>query len=66
MPLLRSKVVVRSIPVWGTKSGSRERNLADRDKPVRLVWNPVRPVWVPIQRDQDEPVRPVLEPIRLI
>jgi hypothetical protein len=38
MPLPRSKAVVRSIPAWGTKSGSGERDLASRDKPVRPRW----------------------------
>jgi hypothetical protein len=37
MPLPRSKVVVRSIPAWETKSGSGGRDLASRDKPVRPV-----------------------------
>jgi hypothetical protein len=63
MPLLRSKVVVKSIPAWGTKSGSGGRDLAGRDKPVRPICNPVRPVC---GARTERPVRPVLELVSLV
>jgi hypothetical protein len=46
---------------WGVRSASCGRDPAGQDKPVRPVFNLVRPVW---GARTCKPVKPVLEPVR--